>query len=193
MNTHFVRLTILYTFLILVLPGGLPAADKRLSPSVKDIIVTTSETDLLLFATVENGFTPEMIADLHNGVPIVFTFHLELVKIRRTWLNTSLVTNTVAHVMTWDEQSREYRVSLSEGEEGDDIVTQDLNQASQRMAELNGVKIIALNQLIPDAPYAIHFRVTLLERDLPLGLHRVVPFSSLWNFETDSRTIEFRY
>ncbi len=192
MNTYFVRLIILCTFLVLVLPGQSPAADKRLPPSVKDIIVTTSETDLLLFATVQNGFTPEMLADLYNGIPIVFTFHLELVKTRRTWLSTTLVSTTLTHTMTWDEQRQEYRVSLSE-KEGEDMVTQNFNQASQRMAELNGAKVIALDRLVPDAPYAIHFKVTLAKRYLPLGLHRLVPFSSLLNFETESRTIEFRY
>ncbi|MBM9536987.1 DUF4390 domain-containing protein [Desulfobulbus alkaliphilus] len=192
MNKDFVRLIILCTFLILVPSGLLPAADKKVPPSVKDIIVTTSDTDLLLFATVENGFTPKMLTSLHNGVPIVFTFHLELVKIKRTWLNTTLVDSTVTHTMTWDEQRQEYRVSLSE-KEGKDIVTRNFKQASRRMAELNGAKVIALDRLIPDAPYAIHFKVTLMERDLPLGLHRIVPFSSLWNIETDSRTIEFRF
>jgi hypothetical protein len=192
MNTHIIRLIILCTFLVLILPGRLPATDKRLPPSVKDIIVTTSETELLLFATVQNGFTPEMLADLHNGIPIVFTFHLELVKIRRTWLNTTLVSTTLTHTMTWDEQRQEYHVSLSE-KEGADIVTQNFNHASQRMAELNGAKVIALDRLVADAPYAIHFKVTLTKKDLPLGLHRLVPFSSLWNFETESRTIEFRY
>jgi hypothetical protein len=192
MNTHFLRLTVLYTLLVLTIPGQVFAANKGASPAVKDIIVTTSEVDLLLFATVQNGFTPEMLNNLHNGVPIVFTFHLELVKIKRTWFNTPLVTTTVTHTMIWDEQRREYRVSLSE-KEGEDIITPDLNMASQRMAELNGVKVIALDRLIPDAPYAIRFKVTLIQKDLPLGLHRVVPFTSLWNFETDSRTIEFRY
>jgi len=192
MNIYFLRLTVLCTLLVLAIPGQIFAADKRVSPAVKDIIVTTSEVDLLLFATVQNGFTPEMLDNLHNGAPIVFTFHLELVKTKRTWFNTTLVTTTVTHTMTWDDKRREYRVSLSE-KEGEDIITPDLNQASQRMAELNGVKVIALDRLIPDAFYAIRFKVTLIQKDLPLGLHRVVPFTSLWNFETDSRTIEFRY
>ena len=61
------------------------------------------------------------------------------------------------------------------------------------MAELNGVKVISLADLVPDAPYAIHFKVVMKKGSLPMGMHNVLPFSSLWNFETDWRTIEFRY
>ena len=73
------------------------------------------------------------------------------------------------------------------------MTTKDLEQAKKLMAELNGVKVIALANLVPDAPYAIHFKVVLKKGSLPLGMQKILPFSSLWNFETDWRTIEFRY
>ena len=57
----------------------------------------------------------------------------------------------------------------------------------------NGVKVIALNQLVPDAPYAIHFKVILKKGTLPMGIGSLIPFTNLGDFETDWRTIEFRY
>ena len=61
------------------------------------------------------------------------------------------------------------------------------------MTELNGVKVITLDQLVPDAPYAIHFKVTLKKGSLPLGLGALAPAAVWGDFETDWRTIEFRY
>ncbi len=182
---------ILLWFLLASLPCTIGAAQGD-PPEIKDIIVTTSDADLLLFATVKNGFTPEMLDAVKAGTPLVFTFQLELVKTSDHWLDTSLVATAVTHTLSWDAARQHYRVVFSnQGDQG--TTTKDVEQAKQLMAELNGVKVIGLSDLVPDAPYAIHFKVVMKKGTLPLGMHNVLPFSSLWNFETDWRTIEFRY
>ncbi len=178
--------------LVLFSCPSMPFAANEQHPEIKDIIVTTSDNDLLLFATVKNCFTQEMLDGVRTGIPIVFTYHLKLVKTSNTWIDTNLVESSVTHTMTFDSGKKEYRIAFS-SQEGKTINTANLDQAKQLMAELNGIKVIALTQLVHDAPYAIHFKVTLKKGSLPLGMHRVVPFSSLWDFETDWRTIEFRY
>ncbi len=186
-----IRLILLCGLLVFLHPFQGYAA-KKISPEIKDIIVTTSDIDLLLFATVNNGFTPQMLDDLRAGTPIVFTYHLELVKTNNNWIDTTMVETTVTHTMTFDSEKKEYRITFS-NQDKKAVTTDDLEQAQQLMTELNGVKIIALAQLIPDAPYAIHFKVTLKKGSLPFGINRLIPFTSLWDFETAWRTIEFRY
>lgn len=183
-------LILLWT-LLAALPCTIWAAQAD-SPEIKDIIVTTSDVDLLLFATVKNGFTPEMLDAVKAGTPLIFTFQLELVKTSDHWLDTTLVETAVTHTLSWDATQQQYHIVFSnQGDQG--TITKDLEQAKQLMAELNGVKVISLADLVPDAPYAIHFKVVMKKGTLPLGMHNVLPFSSLWNFETDWRTIEFRY
>jgi len=191
MRLFNIRLLLLCGFLVLASPCLTPASAEE-TPEIKDIIVTTSDVDLLLFATVKNGITPEMLADVKNGIPIVFTFQMELVKTSGNWFNTTLVESAVTHTMTFDEASKQYTVVFSD-QGNKAVTTKNLDEAKQLMTELNGVKVIALAQLVPDAPYAIHFKVTLKKGSLPLGLHRFLPISALWDFETDWRTIEFRY
>jgi hypothetical protein len=192
MKLFHLRLLFLCGFLLLIPLSQVLASAEETTPEIKDIIVTTSDVNLLLFASVKNGFTKEMIDGVKNGIPVVFTYQMELVKTDGKWLNTTLVESAVTHTLSFDENSKQYRVVLSE--QGDKVVTtSDLDQAKQLMAELNGVKVIALAQLVPDAPYAIHFKVTLKKGSLPLGMHRLLPISALWDFETDWRTIEFRY
>ena len=186
-----IRLLFLCGFLFLAHPCQ-PMASAEETPEIKDIIVTTSDVDLLLFATVKNGFTQEMIDDIKNGIPIVFTYQMELVKTSSKWFDTTLVESAVTHTLSLDKTSNQYQVTLSD-QNGKVVTTTDINQAKQLMTELNGVKVIALAQLVPDAPYAIHFKVTLKKGSLPLGMHRLLPMSALWDFETDWRTIEFRY
>ena len=70
-----IRLLFLCGFLVLAHPCQ-PMASVGETPEIKDIIVTTSDVDLLLFATVKNGFTREMLDDIKNGIPIVFTYQI---------------------------------------------------------------------------------------------------------------------
>jgi hypothetical protein len=185
-----IRLLFFCGFLLLASPFQ-PLVSAEEKPQIKDIIVTTSEVDLLLFATVKNGFTQEMLDGVNSGIPIVFAYQMKLVK-TSNWLDTTLVEATVTHTLTFDETNKQYTVTFSDQNEKV-VATQDIEEAKQLMAELNGVKVIELSQLIPDAPYAIRFKVVLKKGSLPLGVHRLLPFSAIWNYETDWRTIEFRY
>ena len=161
-------------------------------PELKDIIITTSASDLLLFATVKNGFTGEMIEKVKNGLPITFTFHVELEQVRSGWFDTTLVEATIVHTMRYDSLKQEYQISFSE-QKGHTVTTRSRTEAERLMAEVSGYQLIKRDRLIPDASYALHIKATLDENTLPLGMQSIIPFASYWDFDTDWRTIEFRY
>ncbi len=166
-------------------------ADGDQEPIIEDIIITTSSTDLLLFATVKNCFTENMFEGVRNGMPLTFRFDIELDKVRNKWFDASLIEETINHTLSYDAIKETYQVDFSEKNRPE--VTKSHEKAKQLMAELSGLKVIARKELIPDAAYALQIKATLVENTLPLGMHYVIPFTSLWNFETDWRTIEFRY
>ena len=167
-----------------------PAAENK-EPTIEDIIITTSSTDLLLFATVKNCFTEEMLKGVRNGIPLTFSFQIQLDKIRSNWFDVTLVEKTITHTMTYNAIKEKYSITFSE--KNNPEVTRLEDKARQLMAELSGLAVIARRELIPDAPYSIQIKATMDENTLPLGMHYIIPFTSLWNFETDWRTIEFRY
>ena len=176
--------------LLLMLFSCQVLAKTEADPEIKDIIITTSHADLLAFASVKNAFSPAMLADLHKGQPIIFTYHLELVKVG-TWFDSTLNKFTVTHTLQYNADTKQYLIDFSEKNKSQK--TADLEEAKRLMSEINGVNIIALSELAVDTPYAIHFKVTLQKGSLPLGLHHLLPISALWDTETDWRTIEFRY
>ena len=179
---------LLLTALLLYTP--VQAADSK-EPTIEDIIITTSSTDLLLFAMVKNCFTEEMLEGVRNGIPLTFRFTIELEKIRSKWFDVTMVKETINHTLSYDAIKETYQIDFSEKNKPE--VTKSQEKAKQLMAELSGLKVIARKELIPDAPYALQIKATLVENTLPLGMHYILPFTSLWNFETDWRTIEFRY
>ncbi len=184
-------LPVLLLLLVLALP--IPASSRQDSspPTISDIIITTSASDLLLFATVKNSFTPEMEKGVKNGIPISFSFQIELDKIRDFWPDSTLAEKEIIHRLTYDSLKEEYSVELGEKQRTE--TTRSLARAKQLMAELNGLRVIARKKLVPDASYILRIKATLVKTTLPLGMHYVLPFTSLWDFETDWRSIEFRY
>ena len=179
---------LLLTALLLCVPAQ--AADDQ-EPTIEDIIITTSSTDLLLFATVKNCFTENMLEGVRNGIPLTFRFDIQLDKVRSKWFDASLVEETINHTLRYDAIKEIYQVDFSE--KNRPKVTRSQDKAKQLMTELSGLKVIPRKELIPDAAYALQIKATLVENTFPLGMHYFIPFTSLWNFETDWRTIEFRY
>ena len=192
MKPSLLRPGTLFLLLLLFLALPLPAAGRQdRTPVISDIIITTSASDLLLFATVKNAFTPEMEQGVKNGIPLSFNFQVELDKVRDFWPDSTLVEKEIVHRLTYDSLKEEYSVELAEKHRTE--VTRSLDRAKRLMTELNGLTVIARKKLIPDASYVLRIKATLVKTTLPLGMHYVLPFTSLWDFETDWRTIEFRY
>ncbi len=189
-RSHLYSSILLFVLTIFSVCSPVWAADNE-DPTIEDFIITTSSTDLLLFATVKNSFTKKMLEGVRNGIPITFSFDIELEKIRHVWFDRTLVEKKITHTMTYDAIKQRYTIQLSEKKNPE--ITRSSTEAKQLMAEINGLKVIANKKLIPDASYSLHIKATLVENTLPLGMHYILPFTSLWNFETDWCSIEFRY
>lgn len=161
-------------------------------PHITDIILTTSQDYLLLFCSIKNSFTPEMIEGIHNGIPVTFTFHINLDRIKTKWFDEAIKELTLQHTLSFDSLKEEYQIVRSE-KQTNPTVTDSIDKAIEIMAEVNGLRIIDRDELIPDARYALHVKAKLAEKTLPLYMHYIIPFISMWDFETDWRTIEFQY
>lgn len=188
---HLAHILFTLTILSLIFTPPLCAKQEQ-EPELTDIIITTSESHLLLFATAKNCFSQEMIQGMQNGIPITFNFHVELNAVRSGWFDATLVEETLTHTLRYNSFKKEYEITLSE-KKGPAVTTRSLEEAKELMAEVNGFALIERKNLTPDSPYTLRIKATLAETTLPLGMHYVLPFTSFWNFETDWRTIEFRY
>lgn len=157
-----------------------------------DLIITTSKTHLLLFGLVNNGISEEMLQGLHNGIPIQFTFLVELNKKEKHWSDLQLASLQFQHRLTYDTLQENYRLETNEKSQKTEIFPQ-LNNALKAMNEINGFQVIELSKLIPDSSYQLLIKAELYKKTLPLKLHYIVPFASWWDVETDWHTIEFTY
>jgi hypothetical protein len=162
--------------------------DRRFS----DIILTPSDTNLLVFGELKNGFSQEMLQGLHNGIPIQFTFFVELNRVRKNWIDERIVEMSFGHTLKYDTLKETYKVELEETSQKT-FTFQSLAEAQKAMTEINGLQVIKLSKLIPNDTYNLRIRADLSQKTLPMGLHHIIPFISLWDIETDWYSTDFNY
>lgn len=157
-----------------------------------ELVVTTSATHLLVFGHIANSFSEEMISGLKSGVPIDFSFFVELFR-QNPGESRQMVTELqFRHTLTYDTLKDNYKVELEEF--NNKVVSfTELAEAQNTMSEVNGVKLLELSQLTPDSTYRLRIRADLFKQTLPLSLHHILPFLSWWDRETDWHTLEFNY
>lgn len=161
-------------------------------PHFTDIIVTTSDTHLLLFGELRNSLTNEMIDGLHSGIPVQFSFFVELEIIVKNWFDKRLNQIEFSHALRYDTLKQLYIVET--GETSKKVhTTASLDQAISLLNEINGLKIIELVELEPDQTYRLRIKADLYKKTLPLSIHRIIPFVSWWDLNTDWYTVEFIY
>ena len=160
--------------------------------TINELTATTSENHLIIFGTLENSFTSEMIEILHSGIALRFSFFVELYKTTEKGPDELVVTHNFNHAMTFDTLKENYRVTLEE--DNNKILSfRSLFEAQKEINEINGAKVVELKQLLPNNMYKLRIRAELYQKTLPLSLHNIIPFLSWWDIETDWHTIIFKY
>ncbi len=162
------------------------------APEIKEFTATTTKSHLILFATLKNSLTKEMKEVLHSGLPLNFTFYVELYKIQGSWSDEQIIAYSFKHSMKFDTLKEMYQVTLEEGN-NKTVSLKNLSDAEKRINDVNGVKVVSLDQLIPDSRYKLKIKAKLFQKTLPLGLQSIFPFLSWGTIETNWRNIEFIY
>ncbi|MCI5149576.1 MAG: DUF4390 domain-containing protein [Candidatus Electrothrix sp. MAN1_4] len=160
-------------------------------PVIEEIVISTTTSHVILFARVNHCFTDEMLEGVRNGIPLTFRFDIRLNKIRNNWFDSELVIHKINHTMRYNPIKEEYQVAFAEKERPE--FTRSLEEAKKMMADIDGLQLLPLSELHVGSPYSLEIKATLVETTFPLSIHSIIPFISLWNFETDWRTVEFTY
>ena len=181
--------TIIACLLAILIPVFALCNDQK-TPSFSEIVTSTSDSHLLFFAKVDNAFTQEMNDGLKSGVPIQFSFYLELREKKLGKVEQTLVTRKFQRTLSYDTLKETYLVEFDETR-GPGLSFPSLKDAQQAMCEINGLKLLEINKLKSNTIYEARIRAHLYRRTLPKGLHGIEPLLALWNIETEWQGVEF--
>lgn len=183
---------VVFVVLLLLITENTVMATPDQEIQFKDITVTTSKSHLLLFGIIKNDKTAELKQALHSGIPMQFTFFIELFKTKDNWPDEKLKTMEFNHILKYDPLKENYQVEIGE-QKYKKFTYKNLSDALQAMSEVNGLKVIELSKLLPNNSYQLRMKAELFKKTLPMNLHYLIPFISMWDLETDWFTIEFTY
>jgi hypothetical protein len=192
MRHPFIHSTILVLLVFLFSTSNILATPDKEGPLFKDVTITTSKDHLLLFGILTNTHDEELKQALHSGIPMEFTFFIELLKTKANSPDEELQTMEFSHILKYDPLKEIYQLEIGERKYKKSSY-KSLDDAMQAMAEINGLKVLKLNRLLPDSSYVLRLKAELYKKTLPMNLHLLIPFVSMWNLETDWFTIEFTY
>jgi hypothetical protein len=159
---------------------------------ITDIIVTNNQDQLLVYFNTKGCFTPEMNKAILSGIPTTFTFFLEIYKPRVFWPNKRLSAVRLNHTIKYDSLREEFNLTLSE-RGNQSFSVKDFSKAQEIMADVSNIQVIPLKQLEKNNQYQLRIKAELNKVTLPLYLHYILFFVSLWDFETDWYVVEFNY
>ena len=151
--------------------------------TIKDFTVSNSDTQLSLYLTVTDCFTDDMEVAIHNGIPATFTYYVDIYKKRSNWPDKKIRKYEFNHILEFDSLKKEYRIQRDE--KNDSKLTTSLDEAKVLMSEINGFKMLPLEEIDSKASYIIKVKAKLARKTLPLYFHYLIPFTSLWDFETE--------
>ncbi|MBW2145021.1 MAG: DUF4390 domain-containing protein [Deltaproteobacteria bacterium] len=175
---------------LLVLLFVIPAfADEAV---LKDIEVTNTDSFLLLYFNVADCFTEDMKKAIDSGIKTTFNFFVRVYETRSFWWDKKITAIKVSHDVQYDSLKKVYMVRLFE--KGDKtIFVQDFDEVKTLMSRIRGLKVAELENLKTGKSYQVRMMAELDKIRLPLKLHSVFFFLSLWDFDTDWYTVDFIY
>jgi hypothetical protein len=183
--------TILLTIIaLIVMQWTVPswAEDAYLS----DIVLTNDQENLLVHFTVEGCFTAEMNEAIEKGIETTFTFFVKLNEKKGLWRDKRIAHREFRHSIKYDNLKKIYEIRLSE-QDNEIITVKDFDEAKRLMSNVVALRITSIHRLREGNDYQLKVMAELDKIRLPLKLHYVLFFLSLWDFETGWHAIDFRY
>jgi hypothetical protein len=160
--------------------------------TLTNITVSNTQDDLLLFLNLEGAFREEMKQAILSGAPSTFSFFAKLNRVRSLWFDKDIADLEVTHTIIYDNLKKEFTVTRS-WKDNNPEVTKSFDEAENWMTEIDSLKIIPLNRLEKGEQYQLRVKAEVSKKTLPLYLHYILFFVSLWDFETDWYTIDFTF
>ena len=150
---------LVFAFFMLTL--GLVSPVSAVSPDVVNIGVGTKGKYVVMNARLVDGFTEKILEAIENGIPIGFTFEIELRKDNTLWVDSLVSSNKVRHRVQFDSLKKIYRFSESGKNVKRKIITRKESRYQKLMLTLKDIPIAPIYKLDPNEKYYVRVKADL--------------------------------
>lgn len=184
------KIFLISAFIVLVCLG-VSGKGQAIEPKITDIIITSNAENVLVYAGLANGFKTEMESAILAGVPTVFTLQLEVYRVRSYLWDKKITSSEIKRTIKYDNLKKTFNI-FTDGDAAPAIFA-DFESAQKAMADLSGIGIVPLKELVMGNTYYLKMRVKIDKVRLPLHMEYVFFFVSFWDFETAWYKQSFSY
>ena len=131
------------------------------SPSIVNIGVSTKAKYLMMDARLIDGFTSQILDAIENGIPVGFTYEIELRKENSVLADSLISTNTVRHKVQYDSLKKAYRFTEVGKKVRRKVITRKTSRYKKLMLTLNNIPIAPIYRLDPKENYYIRVKADL--------------------------------
>ncbi len=140
---------------------GLVSPVSAASPDVVNIGVGTKGKYVVMNARLVDGFTEKIQEAIANGVPMGFTFEIELRKENTVWMDSLVSSNKVQHRVQFDSLKKIYRFSELGKNVRRKIITRKESRYQKLMLTLKDIPIAPIYKLDPNEKYYVRVKADL--------------------------------
>ncbi len=140
---------------------GLVSPVSAVSPDVVNIGVGTKGKYVVMNARLVDGFTEKIQEAIANGVPMSFTFEIELRKENTVWMDSLVSSNKVQHRVHFDSLKKIYRFSEIGKNVRRKIITRKESRYQKLMLTLKDIPIAPIYKLDPNEKYYVRVKADL--------------------------------
>ena len=137
-----------------------PPAD-AVSPDVVNIGVGTKAKYVVINARLVDGFTEKILEAIESGVPMGFTFEIELREANTLWADSLISSNKVRHRVQFDSLKKKYRFSETGKNVKRHIITRKESRYQKLMLTLQDIPIAPIYALNPNEKYYVRVKADL--------------------------------
>jgi len=183
----------LLTFYLVIFQFLQAGISHAFEPRIVDAEIKEINDNITVSFKILDCFTESLNKAILNGIPVKFKINVIMTSHRSfIWDNTETSTD-FTHTITYDLLKKEFAVSYSENSQYTPKIFKDFKEARDYMATVTSYAVLPIKKLVPATKYNIMIKANLKKVKLPLYLHYILFFVSLWDFETPWYEMNFTY
>ena len=131
------------------------------SPNIVNIGVGIKGKYVVMNSRLLDGFTEKILEAIESGVPMGFTFEIELRKENTAWVDSLISKNIVRHKIRFDSLKKAYYFSESGKNVRRKVITRKASRYKKLMLTLKDIPIAPVFRLDPSEKYYVRVKADL--------------------------------
>lgn len=175
----------------LLSPRPLLADNTTPAPQIYGLTVAHSKRYLLAYFSLKNGYTNEITAALQSGMPIKYTYEIQLSE-PRFFMDRTIFHGYISRTLSYDALRGEYVMVLGpENPRAVSVKTKD--EVWPVMFEINSAPVAQISALQHGVTYRLQVRAMADKAESHIPFPGLMNIFSPWGFETNWHEIYFNY